>query len=130
MLCAKTLSGLALDILKVESWTQMGRAANIIIKYSIHVFASICKNTRILLMGRRYRERCLFLAATKQLYEWYFLSVCPSVCLSVVTPFYPSALRAGGVLSSRLGGRLPNLRNPYLSNRLTDFLNSKFCGIV
>ena len=25
----------------------------------------------------------LFLAATKQLYEWYFLSVCPSVCPSV-----------------------------------------------
>ena len=24
-----------------------------------------------------------FLAATKQLYEWYFLSVRPSVCLSV-----------------------------------------------
>ena len=37
-----------------------------------------------------------FLAATKQLYEWYFLSVCPSVCPSVrlsvcpsVTPFWP-----------------------------------------
>ena len=55
--------------------------------------------------------------------------------------FYPSALGAGGVLSSRsgrvgvwtggrLGGRLPNLRNPYLGNRSTDFLNSKFCGIV
>ena len=33
----------------------------------------------------------VFLAATKQLYEWYFpsvrLSVCPSVCLSV-TPFW------------------------------------------
>ena len=29
----------------------------------------------------------LFLAATKQLYEWYFLSVCPSVCPSV-TPFW------------------------------------------
>ena len=28
-----------------------------------------------------------FSAATKQLYEWYFLSVCPSVCLSV-TPFW------------------------------------------
>ena len=28
------------------------------------------------------------------------------------------------------GGRLPNLRNPYLCNRLTDFLHSKFCGIV
>ena len=27
-----------------------------------------------------------FLAATKQLYDWYFLSVCPSVCPSV-TPF-------------------------------------------
>ena len=46
--------------------------------------------------------------------------------------FFPSALRAGGVLSSRSGraDRLPNLRNPYLGNRLTDFLNSKFCGIV
>ena len=50
---------------------------------------------------------------------------------------YPSALRAGGVLSSRFGraggrpgGRLPNLRNPYLCNRLTDFLHSKFYGIV
>ena len=34
---------------------------------------------------------CIFLAATKQLYEWYFLSVRPSVCLSVclsVTPFW------------------------------------------
>ena len=47
--------------------------------------------------------------------------------------FYPSALRAGGVLSSRsgrMGGRLPNLRNPYLCNRLTDFLHSKLYGIV
>ena len=30
------MSGLALDILKVESWMQMGRTANIIIKCSIH----------------------------------------------------------------------------------------------
>ena len=47
--------------------------------------------------------------------------------------FYPSALRAGGVLSSRsgrVGGRLPNLWNPYLCNRLMDFLRSKFCEIV
>ena len=29
----------------------------------------------------------IFLAATRQLYEWYFLSVCPSVCPSV-TPFW------------------------------------------
>ena len=48
------LSGLAPDILKVESWTQMGRTANIIIEYSINVFGSICKNMRILLMGRHY----------------------------------------------------------------------------
>ena len=59
--------------------------------------------------------------------------------------FYPSALRAGGVLSSRSGraggradwrsggrsgGPLPDLRNPYLCNRLMDFLRSKFYGIV
>ena len=30
-----------------------------------------------------WRLKLYFLAATKQLYEWYFLSVCPSVCLSV-----------------------------------------------
>ena len=41
------------------------------------------------------RGALLFLAATKQLYKWYFPSVCPSVCLSVcpsvrlsVTPFW------------------------------------------
>ena len=39
----------------------------------------------------RLSVRHTFLAATKQLYEWYFLSVRPSVCLSVclsVTPFW------------------------------------------
>ena len=61
--------------------------------------------------------------------------------MSKIITFYPSALRAGGVLSSRSGraggpvggrpgGRLPNLRNPYLCNLLMDFLHSKFCGIV
>ena len=33
-----------------------------------------------------------FLAATKQLYKWYFPSVCPSVRLSV-TPFYTPVFR-------------------------------------
>ena len=56
----KAYSGLAPDILKMESWTHMGRTANIIIKDIIHIFASICENVHILLMGRRYRERCLF----------------------------------------------------------------------
>ena len=51
-------SGLAPDILKMEFWTHMGRTANIIIKDIIHIFASMCKNMRILVMGRRYRERC------------------------------------------------------------------------
>ena len=53
-----TASGLSLDILKIESWTHMGRTANIIIKDVIHIFASISKIMRILLMGRRNRERC------------------------------------------------------------------------
>ena len=36
----------------------------------------------------------------------------------------------GGQAGGRVGGWLPNLRNPYLCNRLMDFLHSKFCGIV
>ena len=46
--------------------------------------------------------------------------------------FYPSALWAGGVVSSRSGRArgCQNLWHPYLWNRLTDFLRSKFCGIV
>ena len=34
-------SGLSLDVLKMASWTHMGRTANIIIKDVIHIFASI-----------------------------------------------------------------------------------------
>ena len=51
-------AGLVPDISKLESWTHVGRTANIIIKDIAHIFASICKNMHILLMGRRYRERC------------------------------------------------------------------------
>ena len=42
--------------------------------------------------------RHTFLAATKQLYKWYFPSVRLSVC-----PSHLFTLRAGGVLSSRFG---------------------------
>ena len=42
--------------------------------------------------------------------------------------FYPSALQAGGVLSS-WSGRLLDLRDPYLCNRLMDFLRSKICQL-
>ena len=38
--------------------------------------------------------------------------------------------RTGGRAGGRSGGRLPDLRNPYLCNRLMDFLRSKFYGIV
>ena len=34
-------------------------------------------------LALNFTNSCRFLAATKQLYEWYFLSVCPSVRLSV-----------------------------------------------
>ena len=56
-----------------------------------YVVISLCK-----FMARLINHLDTFLAATKQLYKWYFpsvrLSVCPSVCLSVclsVTPFWP-----------------------------------------
>ena len=38
--------------------------------------------------------------------------------------------RTGGRAVGRSGGRLPDLRNPYLCNRLMDFLRSKFYRIV
>ena len=49
--------GLTLDMLKMESWMHMGCTAKIFIEDIIHIFASISKNMRILLMGRHYRER-------------------------------------------------------------------------
>ena len=58
-------------------------------KWSLH----ICVSSRM--NGPNELKGVAFLAATKQLYEWYFLSVCPSVRLSVrlsvcpsVTPFW------------------------------------------
>ena len=59
-----------------------------------------------------WRQRKTFLAATKQLYEWFSPSVCPSVCLSVrpsvrlsVTPFWlcshqPIIMKFSGVITS------------------------------
>ena len=59
----------------------------------------------------------------KQMY-----SDCRKVARLLILP-----LLAEGVLSSRFrraGGRLPNFRNPYSCDRLTDFFHSKFCRIV
>ena len=55
-----------------------------------------CKTLKLLGVGeRKWCMHVFFLAATKQLYKWYFPSVCLSVCLSVhlsvrpsVTPFW------------------------------------------
>ena len=52
---------------------------SVLIYHSVHTHAQIY--TPI------WSETSTFLAATKQLYEWYFLSVCLSVCPSV-TPFW------------------------------------------
>ena len=54
-----------------------------------------------------------------------FLPLSPSGWRGIVV-----TVRAGGRVGGRPGGRLPNLRNPYLCNRLKDFLHSKICGIV
>ena len=57
------------------------------------------------------------------------------IYIYVFTP-QPSGLEGycrhgpGGRAGGRSGGRLPDLRNPYLCNRLMDFLRSKFYGIV
>ena len=57
--------------------------------------------------------------------SYNFLPLSPSGWRGIVV-----TVRAGGRVGGRPGGRLPNLRNPYLCNRLTDFLHSKFYGIV
>ena len=53
------IAGLTLDILKLASWAHMGCTANIIIKDTINILASISKIMRIWLMGRRNREHCI-----------------------------------------------------------------------
>ena len=69
----------------------------------------------------------------------YLLSLCskvlnsgaPLLCAASQNPFLPlSPQDWRGTVRVRAGGRLPDLRNPYLCNRLTDFRDSKFCGIV
>ena len=47
-------------------------------------------NRRIICLHVLMIRMSIFLAATKQLYEWYFLSVCPSVRLSVRLSVCPS----------------------------------------
>ena len=55
--------------------------------WTVHILLLYWDKTGFLYHFERCQGAYIFLAATKQLYEWYFLSVCPSVCLSV-TPFW------------------------------------------
>ena len=80
-------TGLMLHIFKMESWNHIGCTANILnIVIKDTYFCIHQQNVRFSLMERRYHE-CqnwsYFLAATKQLYEWFSPSVRPSVRLSV-----------------------------------------------
>ena len=82
------------------------------------------------------RGALLFLAATKQLYKWYFPSVRPSVRLSVcpsvrlcVTPFYTPVWKTGRIMpwqcpSVRLSVRL-SVR-PSVRPRFPDFSSTCF----
>ena len=54
-----------------------------------------------------------------------FLPLSPSGWRGIVVTVWAVGRSVGGS-----GGRLPDLRNPYLCNRLMDFLRSKFYGIV
>ena len=62
--------------------------------YKAQYFYCNCTHWSAFPIGFRHVYSCIYIhsiihfsAATKQLYEWYFLSVCPSVRLSV-TPFW------------------------------------------
>ena len=60
-----------------------------------------------LIIAEKFSGRWVYLAATKQLYEWYFLSVCLSVRLSV-TPFWPCSnhriiMKFSGVITKDQG---------------------------
>ena len=86
-----------------NTWYQLGPVENDNIASHIHdkyyLYYSIMPNIYIYIykMNKRLHQSvactiCIFLAATKQLYKWYFPSVCLSVRLSVrlsVTPFSP-----------------------------------------
>ena len=76
--------------------------------------------------------------------EWHFVSVDSRNVMLLLTSnvwydsliwnyggfFTPQPSSRSGRTGGRLGGRLPNLRNPYLCNLLMDFLRLKFFGIV
>ena len=71
---------------------------------------------------------------------YYVLAMIMALWTFVIKGFLPLSppgwrgivvtVRAAGRAAGRPSGRLPNLRNPYLCNRLMDFLHSKFCRIV
>ena len=77
-------TGLALDILKMESWTHVWCTANIIIKDIINIFASISKNMCILLIGWCNHEFCNIL---KYIFLWE--NICILFAFAIKLKFVP-----------------------------------------
>ena len=74
-----------------EPLTAMGFTATTITKVRGTGGRAIChertENSRYLVTTFGCLMQTIFLAATKQLYEWYFLSICLSVCHTFLTMF-------------------------------------------
>ena len=103
-------------------------------RWILLIMGHICK---ALVLGKQSRCRGL---ETPQLYMNTCVIYKMTIHYIVLHSFLPLSppgwrgivvtVRAGGLAVGRSGGRLPDLRNPYLCNRLMDFLRSKFYGIV
>ena len=68
------IPGKTVFLIETAPWTHMKRTANMIIKDVIHIFASISKIMRILLMGWRNRERCLSIPKLQRLQPLKFMN--------------------------------------------------------
>ena len=84
------IPGKTVFLIETAPWAYMGYTANIIIKDTIHIFASISKIMRIWLMGRRNREHWLrHICKIK--------SICPEtdflVCLMICWWLYHQPVR-------------------------------------
>ena len=71
-----------------------------------------------------------FLAATKQLYEWYFLSVCLSVCLSI-TPFWLCShhriiRKFSGIITKVQGNVHAKVKGKRSKVKVTEFTNQLY----
>ena len=84
--------------------------SNIIVRTFLYFYSNFPAIYSQVIMAWCWIGEKPFLATTKQLYEWYFLSVCPSVCPSVRNELRLSADDGGGycdfMLDNYGGGQL------------------------